>query len=103
MNKDKVSVSNRKKALDLAISQIEKQFGRGSIMRLGDDVKLDVEAIPTGILTLDKTAPKTTGSRLLVWLEAIITAFCLGIFSLPYILKRKKTFKIINARNLQIL
>jgi len=54
MNKDKVSVSNRKKALDLAISQIEKQFGRGSIMRLGDNVKLDVEAISTGILTLDK-------------------------------------------------
>lgn len=43
----------RKKALELALSQIEKQFGKGSIMKLGSHVKVDVEAIPTGALSLD--------------------------------------------------
>lgn len=47
------AVSDRQKALELALSQIEKQFGKGSIMKLGGDVKADVEAIPTGALTLD--------------------------------------------------
>jgi len=46
-------MSDRKKALELALSQIEKQFGKGSIMKLGGDVKADVEVIPTGALTLD--------------------------------------------------
>jgi len=41
------------KALDLALMQIEKQFGKGSIMKLGRDVKQDVPAIPTGALSLD--------------------------------------------------
>jgi recombination protein RecA len=41
------------KALELAIAQIEKQFGKGSIMRLGENAKLNIEAIPTGALTLD--------------------------------------------------
>ncbi|MDD4899463.1 MAG: recombinase RecA [Candidatus Omnitrophica bacterium] len=49
-NKD---LSNRQKALELALSQIEKQFGKGSIMKLGGDVKVNVETIPTGALTLD--------------------------------------------------
>ena len=40
-------------ALADAISQIEKQFGKGSVMRLGDRVALDVDVIPTGSLTLD--------------------------------------------------
>ncbi len=52
--KEKNVASDKSKALELAISQIEKQFGRGSIMRLGDSVRLDVEAISTGIPTLDK-------------------------------------------------
>ncbi len=52
--KEEVKVSSdRQKALELALSQIEKQFGKGSIMKLGQDVKADVEAIPTGALTLD--------------------------------------------------
>jgi recombination protein RecA len=46
-------MSDRRKALDLALSQIEKQFGKGSIMRLGGDTKVEVDAIPTGALTLD--------------------------------------------------
>lgn len=41
------------KALELAIAQIEKQFGKGSIMKLGENAKLNVEAIPTGALPLD--------------------------------------------------
>ena len=46
--------SDREKALSAAIAQIERQFGKGSIMRLGDDhPQLSVESIPTGSLTLD--------------------------------------------------
>ena len=45
---------NRKKALAAALSQIEKQFGKGSVMRLGDaDSVPEVEAVPTGSLGLD--------------------------------------------------
>ena len=43
----------KEKALELAIAQIEKQFGKGSIMRLGENAKLSIEAIPTGALPLD--------------------------------------------------
>lgn len=46
-------MNEKKKALDLALSQIEKQFGKGSIMRLGEGAKLDLEFIPTGCLDLD--------------------------------------------------
>jgi len=46
--------SNRAKALDLAISQIERQFGKGAVMRLGEGAVLpDVEVISTGSLALD--------------------------------------------------
>ncbi|MDD5495722.1 MAG: recombinase RecA [Candidatus Omnitrophica bacterium] len=41
------------KALDLAVGQIEKQFGKGSIMKLGQDFKLDVPAISTGSIAID--------------------------------------------------
>ncbi|PSQ66818.1 MAG: recombinase RecA, partial [Bacteroidetes bacterium QH_1_61_8] len=41
-------------ALDLAVREIEREHGEGSIMRLGDDPDRDIEAIPTGSLTLDK-------------------------------------------------
>ncbi|CCQ93072.1 multifunctional SOS repair factor [[Clostridium] ultunense Esp] len=43
----------KNKALDMAISQIEKQFGKGSIMRLGDTKTVKMEVIPTGSLELD--------------------------------------------------
>lgn len=46
-------ISDRHKALELALLQIEKQFGKGSIMKLGGDVRVNVETIPTGALTLD--------------------------------------------------
>ena len=44
---------NKAKALSAALSQIERQFGKGTVMRLGDDAVQNVEAIPTGSLTLD--------------------------------------------------
>lgn len=47
------NVDERIKALNVAISQIEKQFGKGSIMRLGDREKIKTEVIPTGSLSLD--------------------------------------------------
>lgn len=49
-----VDSGNRAKALELALSHIEKEFGKGAIMRLGASAKLDVEALPTGLLTLDQ-------------------------------------------------
>ncbi len=45
--------TNKQKALDAAMSQIERQFGKGSIMRLGDNRTMDIETISTGSLTLD--------------------------------------------------
>ncbi len=45
---------NKKKQLEQAILQIEKQFGKGSIMRLGEDVQKTIDVIPTGCLTLDQ-------------------------------------------------
>jgi recombination protein RecA len=49
----KESDMEKDKALELAIAQIEKQFGKGSIMKLGENAKLNIEAIPTGALPLD--------------------------------------------------
>jgi len=45
--------SEKRKALDAAMSQIEKQFGKGSVMKLGDYKSMNVEAISTGALNLD--------------------------------------------------
>ncbi|KZN33330.1 recombinase RecA [Pseudoalteromonas luteoviolacea] len=44
---------NKQKALDAALSQIERQFGKGSIMKLGDSQALDIESVSTGSLGLD--------------------------------------------------
>ncbi|MGP8058173.1 MAG: recombinase RecA [Acidimicrobiales bacterium] len=43
----------REKALDMALGQIEKQFGKGSVMRMGDNLSMGIESIPTGALALD--------------------------------------------------
>jgi len=43
----------KEKALELALAQIEKQFGKGSIMRLGQAARQNVDVIPTGALPLD--------------------------------------------------
>ena len=45
--------SDKKKALETAVAQIERTFGKGSIMRLGDNTAIQVESIPTGSLGLD--------------------------------------------------
>ena len=45
--------SDKKKALQTALSQIEKNFGKGTVMRLGDRPEMNVEAVPTGSLALD--------------------------------------------------
>ena len=45
--------SEKRKALDAALGQIEKQFGKGSVMKLGDYKAMEVEAISTGALSLD--------------------------------------------------
>src|SRR5687768_6337931 len=45
--------NSRAQALKLAVAQIEKQFGSGSIMKLGETHKVNVETIPTGSLSLD--------------------------------------------------
>ncbi|MBI3688340.1 MAG: recombinase RecA [Actinobacteria bacterium] len=44
---------DREKALEVALTQIDKQFGKGSVMRLGDDARPPVQVIPTGSIALD--------------------------------------------------
>lgn len=53
MGEDNMVESDKMKALGLAMDQITKQFGDGSIMKLGDDHKSNVEVIPSGSLSLD--------------------------------------------------
>jgi recombination protein RecA len=45
--------ADRDKALDTALAQIDRQFGKGSVMRLGDDIRAPIEVIPTGSIALD--------------------------------------------------
>ena len=52
-SEDRGPGGERERALDMALSQIEKHFGKGSIMRLGDNLAVGVDAIPTGALGLD--------------------------------------------------
>ena len=47
------SASDRERALDAALSQIEKQFGKGAVMKMGERAHIQVEVIPTGALSLD--------------------------------------------------
>ncbi len=44
---------DREKALDLALAQIDKNFGKGSVMRLGEETRQPIEIIPTGSIALD--------------------------------------------------
>ena len=45
--------NDREKALDMALAQIDKQFGKGAIMKMGERTNMDIESIPTGALSLD--------------------------------------------------
>ena len=47
------SPADREKALESALAQIDRQFGKGSVMRLGSDDRAPVEVIPTGSIALD--------------------------------------------------
>ena len=48
-----MAAADREKALDAALAQVEKQFGKGSVMRLGDETRAPLEVIPTGSIALD--------------------------------------------------
>ena len=52
-NKKEQELKEKNKSLEAAISQIDQNFGKGSVMRLGQQQALDVEAISTGSLSLD--------------------------------------------------
>ena len=53
----------KKDALATALAQIEKQFGKGAIMRLGDDIPVNVEAISTGSLSQADAKPSNDSRR----------------------------------------
>lgn len=53
VDKQETERTERQKALDMALSQIEKQFGKGSVMRLGENAKMNVDVVPTGSMALD--------------------------------------------------
>jgi hypothetical protein len=62
------ATGDKKKALETAIEQIEKTYGKGSIMRLGDDIPVNVEAISTGSLartwpSVSAVSPAAASSR----------------------------------------
>ncbi|GAA4140238.1 recombinase RecA [Actinomadura keratinilytica] len=48
-----MAANDREKALETALAQIERQFGKGSVMRLGDEARAPVEVVPTGSISLD--------------------------------------------------
>ena len=50
---DTSGATGKEQALKLALEQIEKQFGTGSVMKLGDDHKANIETFPTGSISLD--------------------------------------------------
>ena len=52
-DKSNVNVVNKKQILDAVMKKIEKQFGKGSIMKMGEQANMDVEVLPTGCISLD--------------------------------------------------
>src|SRR3954466_4641752 len=48
-----MATNDREKALETALAQIDKHYGKGSVMRLGDEVRAPLEVIPTGSISLD--------------------------------------------------
>ena len=52
-DKTAAPINNKQKALEAALSQIERAYGKGAVMRLGENASMNVEVIPTGSLTLD--------------------------------------------------
>ena len=50
---DEKRAQEKKKALEMAMAQIDKQFGKGAVMKLGDNVNMNIDTISTGSLGLD--------------------------------------------------
>ena len=75
-----MSDKDRAKALEVAISQIEKQFGKGAIMRLGSEGIVEIPAIPTGSIGLD--AALGVGGFPRGHLSAQVTQLCDAIVSI---------------------
>ena len=74
MAADKKEAASKQEALENALKKIEKDFGKGSIMRLGDaKAHMDIEVIPTGILPLD----------IALGVGGMLFATALGIFLIP--------------------
>jgi ATP-binding protein involved in chromosome partitioning len=61
--------ADREKALDTALAQIDRQFGKGSVMRLGDDVRAPIETIPTGSIALQTHQQIVGVIENMSWLE----------------------------------
>ena len=51
------TIGDRSKALEAALTQIERSFGKGSIMRLGDNATFEIEVIPSGSASVDSSTP----------------------------------------------
>src|SRR5207245_6025691 len=62
---------DREKSLEVALAQIEKSFGKGSIMRMGDKEHLQIASIPTGSLAIDLALGIGGGSR-----GRVVESFC---------------------------
>ena len=58
-----MATADREKALEAALAQIDKQYGKGSVMRLGDEVRAPIEVIPTGSIALDVALGSNIGGR----------------------------------------
>ena len=69
----------KQEAVRLAIEQIEKQYGKGSIMKLGDRQSVKVDIIPTGSIALDLAGTKlsSTNEKTLIWYFSIKNAIFL--------------------------
>ena len=76
-----VSAADKKKALETAISQIEKQYGKGAVMKLGQATAMQVDAISTGSLGLDRLRLSTLSTRSIPftqrrWVSILILCLC---------------------------
>ena len=74
---------NKQKALAAALAQIEKQFGKGSIMKLGDNRTMDIETISTGSLAMPKTVNEYRLSMAYLTKDAVILMAYSRVLCLP--------------------
>ena len=67
--------SDKKQALETALAQIEKQFGKGAVMKLGANIAMQVDAIPTGSLGPAAVSSRSTAPNPLVKLRWLCTSW----------------------------